>query len=161
MKLLEIIRKILISFKKSKQNKNSSAHWSVWNLRVKTIKTKDKFSQARSNLEDGRIWTVYPTFFVSFSRPRSLWIPGDDWGCSWGFVGGCRREGRGEGERDGETGELFFEQISWSPAMPKFMTSLPKLESQKQRKRTQRSSSKGKAAQLLLRPFFRRRAAMP
>ena len=31
----------------------------------------------------------------------------------------------------------FFEQISWSPAMPKFMTSLPKLESQKQ--------SKGKA----------------
>ena len=56
---------------------------------------------------------------------------------------------------------FFFEQISWSPAMPKFMTSLPKLESQKQRKRTLRSSSKGKAAQLLLRPFFRRRAAMP
>ena len=29
-------------------NKNSSADWSVWNLRVKTIKTKDKFPQAKS-----------------------------------------------------------------------------------------------------------------
>ena len=67
-----------------------------------------------------------------------------------------------EKEKETERPVNFFEQISWSPAMPKFMTSLPKLESQKQRKRTQRSSSKGKAAQLLqLRPFFRRRAAMP
>ena len=54
-----------------------------------------------------------------------------------------------EKEKETERPVNFFEQISWSPAMPKFMTSLPKLESQKQRKRTE-EQRKGSA-----KAFFR------